>query len=284
VRLQLVIGLGAIALLVSAAVPAAARPSAPRAGTIYFYANVGNPIPGTRFIPNPPRIRPSTLIEFEDGSWLIVNLRWSGWGGATARASGISSASNCKPNCAQGKRTHDPATLVVSQPKRFRGRTIYSCFQLTIPRTPVANQHYCLARSGKLYTYQPAAGSSVVLASFLSPDKKIWCTFSNIPGSRNAYCGTGNQTSGQEVPEHAAQLSSTGQLTLCDWAPGQDPRNACVQNWDQNAPVLKAGYIDLIYQYRCTSTASSVTCTVNSGSGKGIGFKITPTGVTKVSP
>jgi hypothetical protein len=151
VRPQLVLGLGAIALLVSA--PAAARPHVQSAGKIYFYANVGNPMPGTKFSPNPPLIRPSTLIEHEDGSWLIVNLRWSGWGGSTARATGISSASSCNPNCADGARTQDPATLVVSKPKRFLGRTVYSCFRLTIPAAPKANQHECIGRSGGLYTY-----------------------------------------------------------------------------------------------------------------------------------
>jgi hypothetical protein len=155
VRLQLVIGLGAIALLVSAAAPAAARPHAATVGKIYFYANVGNPMPGSKFIPNPPRIRPATLIEHEDGSWVIANLKWSSWGGSSARASGISSASSCDPNCADGTRTQDPATLVVSKPKRFFGRTVYSCYRLTIPAAPKANQHACIGRSGSLYTYHP---------------------------------------------------------------------------------------------------------------------------------
>jgi hypothetical protein len=256
VRLQLVIGLGAIAVLVSAAAPAAARPHVASAGKIYFYANVGNPIPGTKFGPNPPLIRPLRLIEFEDGSWLIVNLRWTGWGGSTARATGISSASSCKPNCAAGKRTHDPAQLVVSQPKRFRGRTVYTCFQLTIPATPQANQHDCLGREGSLYGYQPAAGSHVKLASFLSPDRKIWCVLNNTPGSQHADCSTGYPNGNPNVPNHSAQVSASGQVQLCNWAPGQNPRAGCVQNWDSNAPVLRPGYVDLVYQYRCSSTAA----------------------------
>ncbi len=154
-RVQLVTGLGAIAVLVLTTTPAAARPHGASVQGISFYANVGNPMPGTKFMPNPPRIRPTTLIEHEDGSWLIGSLKWNSWGGSSARASGISSASSCNPNCADGTRTSDPATLVVSTPKRFLGRTVYSCFRLTIPAAPKANQHMCIGRSGSLYTYHP---------------------------------------------------------------------------------------------------------------------------------
>jgi hypothetical protein len=48
---------------------------------------------------------------FEDGSWVLEDLHWGGWGSKTARAAGISSASNCVPNCATGKRTKRHATL-----------------------------------------------------------------------------------------------------------------------------------------------------------------------------
>jgi hypothetical protein len=161
---------------------------------------------------------------------------------------------------------------------------VYTCFQLTIPARPKANQHYCLARSGSLYTYQPAPGSTVKLASFLSPDRKIWCVLGNAPGNKQAACFTGNPANGNAIPNHSGQVSASGRVQVCDWAPGQDPLAGCVQNWDSGAPVLRAGYVDLIYQYRCTAKASSVTCTVNTGAGKGNGFRITPTGVTKLTP
>jgi hypothetical protein len=102
------------------------------AGQIYFYANVGNPI--GQF--NPPLVKPQTLVLHLDGSWLVVNLRWSGCGSSVARANGISSASNCKPHCANGRRTHDPAQLTLSHPETLHGRRVYGCFQLTIPPPP----------------------------------------------------------------------------------------------------------------------------------------------------
>jgi hypothetical protein len=292
-RVGVGIGVAAVAAGVTLAASGVSIPAAVRVQSIrpsgqaasrpaFFYANVGNLIPGTKFSPNPPLVRPSRLIEFEDGSWLIVNLRWTGWGGSTALATGISSASNCKPNCAAGKRTHDRAQLAVSQPKRFLGRTVYTCFQLTIPAAPKANQHDCLGREGGLYGYQPAAGSHVQLASFLSSDRKIWCQLNNETYDRSAACGT---SPSDNTGVYAAQVSASGQVNLCSWAPSQGTQAYCgFQNWDNNAPVLRSGYVDLVYQYRCTSTASSVTCTVNTGPGKGNGFRITRTSVSKLTP
>ena len=117
-------------------------------------------------------------------------------------------------------------------------------------------------------------------ASFLSPDKKIWCLFN----SDGAFCST--PAPGNTIPaNYSARMSTSGQVQICSWAPGQDLRTVCqAQQWDYHAPVLKPGYVNLVYRYRCTSTATSVTCTVNSGAGKGNGFRITPSSVTKLGP
>jgi hypothetical protein len=270
-RLQLVLGLGAIALLVSATAPAAARPHAASVAEIYFYANVGNPMPGTKFNPNPPRIRPTTLIEHEDGSWLIVNLKWSSWGGSSARATGISSASNCNPNCADGTRTSDPATLVVSKPKRFLGRTVYSCFRLTIPAAPKANQHECIGRSGSLYIYQPvnkansSAGTTVHLYSFVSPSRNIVC---NLGDEENAWCAT-------VKPPRSVLLHPNGSISVRNGREGADSSGLAT------VPVLAYGQQDVYAGYRCRSAQVGVTCT-NIKSRRG--FLISRSGVKRVGP
>jgi hypothetical protein len=156
--LRSAVGVAVALSVLAVSVSASARTDTSTAGRIYFYANVAEVVPGSKFIPNPPLIRPARLIEHPDGSWLIVNLRWASWGGATARATGISSASDCNPNCAVGNRSHDPAQLVLSRPKRFLGRRVYTCFRLTIPASPTANQHNCLGRAGSLYLYMPVRG------------------------------------------------------------------------------------------------------------------------------
>jgi hypothetical protein len=236
-------------------------------GQIYFYGNINEPISGTA-VTNPLVVRPSTLLLFQDGSWVITNLRWSGWGSSVARATGVSSASNCRPSCAGGKRTTRPAQFTLSSPGRVQGHEVYRCFQLTVPSFPKANKQGCLGPQGSLTIY---VSTTVHMADFLSHDRKIWCDFSNVPGARQAKCGYG------PASQHSATVDPGGQVTICEAA-------QCLQNWDGIAPVLGVGQIDEIYGYRCTSAQQGITCTVIAGAGKGKGFLITNTSVTKVGP
>ena len=148
-KLRRLAGLTTVGLLLTAG-GATAGSIGQAADQIFFYGNAGNPTG----VNNPALVRPSVMVMFEDGSWLITNLHWSGWGSSTAHATGISSASSCKPNCAAGQRTHNPAQLTVSHPQNLHGREVYGCYQLTIPATPKANQHACIGRAGSLYIYQ----------------------------------------------------------------------------------------------------------------------------------
>jgi len=249
---------------------------------IVFYINTANTVPGSP-VPNLPRVRPYRVVMFANGSWIIDKLHWSSWGGPVARATGISSASNCKPNCAEGRRTHNPARFVLSHPRHLFGRTVYACFRLTVPKSPQADQHLCLERlHGTQYAYAPVAGSPLHVTEFLSPDRTIWCLFSNGPGSRQAYCGY-NDSLSDPSQEYAATLDPSGQLFTCAWQRGQNPLASCVQNWNKSATVLRSGQVDAIYQYRCTAvTRTTVTCKVATGTGKGKGFTISATGVTPI--
>ena len=129
---------------------------------VVFYADVANTVPGSSYLKNVPQVRPNSVLMFEDGSWVIEKLHWSSWGNPTARATGISSASNCKPSCARGKRTNDPVHFVVSQPRHLLGRTVYACYQLIDPKAPQTDQNDCLKRAnrGSQYYYSPVAGST----------------------------------------------------------------------------------------------------------------------------
>jgi hypothetical protein len=231
---------------------------------------------------NVPSVRPSLVLMFQDGHWALEDLHWSSWGGPVARATGISSLSNCIPSCAGGKRTHDPIRFVVSQPRHLFGRTVYSCFQLTDPKAPATDEHDCLKHAyGHQYGYAPVPGSALHLAAFLSPDRKTWCVLSNRPGIRDALCfyAANRFTGGQE---YSASLHPNGQLGTCAWQPTQSGLEACVQNWNASAPVLESGRVDVIYQYRCQATGTAITCTVDTGTGKGKGFTIDDTGVTPI--
>jgi hypothetical protein len=252
-------------------------------GQVVFYADVANLVPGPSYNKNAPHVRPRLVLMFENGAWVIEKLRWSSWGGPVARATGISSASNCTPNCAQGKRTNDPVQFVLSHPRHLFGRTVYACYQLTDAKAPPTDQHDCLKHTrGNQYYYSAVAGSPLHLSEFLSPDRKIWCVLGDRPGVREADCfyDANRFTGGQE---YSATLHADGQLVTCAWQPSQSGVDACVQNWDPSAPVLKSGRVDVIYEYRCHATSTAITCTVDTGKGKGKGFTITDTGVTPIS-
>lgn len=255
----------------------AAADGARTSGRIVFYAGVASSVPGTAYDRNTPEVRPKVVYMFADGSWVIGKLRWSTWGRSIARARGISSASDCKPNCAQGKRTNHPAQLSLSAPKRLFGRTVYTCFKLTVPAAPASDQDACLKRQrGNQYTYSPVAGSPSHLADFLSPDGKTWCVLNQTV----AFCGFGGPPSNTPGVEYSAELHPSGKVVTCAWQPGQNPMAACLQNWDSSATRLKAGQVDTLYDFRCRVTVSAITCKVDTGAGKGKGFTISQTGVT----
>lgn len=129
-------------------------------GQVVFYADVANTVPGTSFLKNSPRVRPSAVLLIEDGSAILETLHWSSWGGTVARAKGILSASNCVPDCAGGKRTHDPAQFVLSQRRHLFGRTVYACYELTDPKAPQIYRDCLKHSSGNQYYYAPVAKQS----------------------------------------------------------------------------------------------------------------------------
>ncbi len=126
-------------------------------GQVVFYADVANLVPGTPFLTNVPRVRPKMVLLIEDGSAVLEKLHWSSWGGTVARATGILSASNCVPDCAQGKRTTDRAQFVVSQRRHLFGRTVYSCYQLTDPTAPQTYDACLKHAHGNPYFFSPVA-------------------------------------------------------------------------------------------------------------------------------
>ena len=230
------------------------------AAPIYMYANIGNSIPGTTFAPNTPLVRPSTLLVFEDGSWAIVKLRWTGWGASVARATGISSSSTCKPDCASGPRINRPAQLVVSHPERLFGRRVYGCFQLTVPSYPKSDQHDCIGHLGNTYGYVPASSATTspvttkTVVGFYTPSRNISCVMTGD----GVFCDMGK-------PPALASLAADGVATIC-----QHQGLKCTGNFGEG-PVfrqLSYGSSKTVGRFRCTSALSGVTCIV-SATGKG---------------
>jgi len=72
------------------------------------------------------QVRPATLYLTGDGTLTDVHVKWSTWGGGVATGHGTADWHGCTPNCAQGKRHRDPATVRLSQIKTCGGQRYYS--------------------------------------------------------------------------------------------------------------------------------------------------------------
>ena len=99
--------------------------------------------------------RPVTLYLAEDGSIVLMHLRWHGWGTALARATGRWSASDCTPNCASGRRTIGPGDLTLWSPGWIFGHRVYRCFQIILTGHTWSRARTCLRREGGFYIYAP---------------------------------------------------------------------------------------------------------------------------------
>ena len=255
-------------------------------GQIYFFARpssavalVGQHLP----TPNPLVLRPSGFPLFEDGQWILEKLHWSGWGSSVARASGLSSSSNDDPNAEQGKRIITWAKVRLSQPGVFRGRRVYRCIRITVPR-PAHYPPACLQRSPRyIGLMTPGSGEPVGvpgssdgtlhLTNFMSPDRKVWCQIYSF----GTDCGTE-----PDPPTHAAELKPNGKVSLClvlrtEYPEGSKVPLTCFQNWplpSDHVPVLEIGKTTQDSGFRCTSSAEGMTCTDVAGAGKGHGFRI----------
>jgi hypothetical protein len=227
---------------------------------VVFYANLADSVPGMAYNPNTPRVRPTLLLMFEDGSWVIKNLRWSSWGGAVARATGISSASTGVPDQATAPRIDKPAQVVVSHPERLFGREVYGCFQLTVPSSPASDQHECLKRShGNQYDYtpvsKPTSKPAPKVVRFYTPSRNIHCEMSDNGSSQSSvFCD-------MEKPPAIVGVLASGHVTIHRGGSG---------NFGEGPPfrLLRYGSFATVGRFRCKSAFTGVTC-VLTATGKG---------------
>ena len=67
-------------------------------------------------------VAPRTVtLACGDGNFWLGGLRWSGWGAATATATGTAHANDCKPYCAAGHFHAYPVTVAASRPATCLG-------------------------------------------------------------------------------------------------------------------------------------------------------------------
>lgn len=58
--------------------------------------------------------RPSTIDISSDSTNVAAHITWSTWGPSTAVGTGTLTKDDCKPNCAQGTLSPEPATIELS--------------------------------------------------------------------------------------------------------------------------------------------------------------------------
>jgi hypothetical protein len=257
----------ALAAGVTLASSAAARAKAPV--PTYFFSNNSEPINShNRLV-----MRPSGFVLFLDGQWVLQDLHWTGWGSPVARATGISNSSNDIPDAASGRRIKTWADMTLSVPMRWRGREVYSCFEILVP-PPASDLGGCVLPHppiGNGWLIGTGAGSP----DFLAPGQRIWCGINTI-----AFCVGGISSPAAAVPPpFGATLYHNGTVTLCSIPTSQ---GGCAQNWDAAAPVLRVGQEVRADNVLCKSERSGIVCSIASGAHRGRGFAISAGGARQV--
>jgi hypothetical protein len=260
-----------LAAMIAFALSAAAQGALPR--PVYFFRSTIDTVDAQ----NQLVVRPAGFLMFEDGSWDLQGLRWTGWGTSVATASGISSASNDIPNAAEGKRTSVAARVTLSNPGPFQGHEVYRCFQLTVPTHPASNERVCLKQVAGAWSFvrtpsapaqSPALGSSPAAADFLVPAVAGSCEMhDSTSDGALVYCETLS-------PERTVQLKVDGQLEICSATTTCD-----VGNPGLGTPRLAPGKQITVGRFRCRSAAAALTCIVIK---TGRGFLLTKSAITPI--
>lgn len=105
---------------------------------------------------------------------------------------------------------------------------------------------------------------------FLSADRRVWCAV----GDR-ARCTYAAEGSG---PQHSAVIDAGGKVSLCS-VPAVTFEQQCIQNFNDDAPVLKVGQRVELAGFVCTSEPDGITCKQTAG---GKGFKVGPAGAVEL--
>lgn len=112
-----------------------AATSAPPAPSAVIYDCLSHPVSAPSEI----------ILTCADAGIGVKNLTWSGWGHATATASGNAWQNNCNPDCAQGTYVYTAATVTVSALSGGR----YTYMQISDPQQSDISHGYALTTSGQ---------------------------------------------------------------------------------------------------------------------------------------
>jgi hypothetical protein len=92
-----------------------------------------------------PVVEPASFVlACADANTTVEHLQWSGWGQATAHASGDMRENNCTPDCADGTDVQYPASVEVTAIEGGH----YTWMHVSAPQAPGGPYDYTLAPSG----------------------------------------------------------------------------------------------------------------------------------------
>ncbi len=270
VRYGIVLGaaVAAVAVLGHATV---VRAGSPR--SVYFFSNNAQPINShNRLV-----MRPKGFVLFLDGQWVLQNLRWTGWGSAVARATGVSNSSTANPDAARGRRIKTWAEMTLSHPVRWHGHEVYGCFNILVP-PPASDLSGCVLPNPPIGSGWLFNGNGGV--EFLAPGKRIWCGINNT----QSFCvGYKNGQAVFGIPSLGATLSPGGSVALCSVSGTPNAQDGCAQNWDAAAPVLAIGHRVEADNVVCRSQRDGIVCTIATGVHKGMGFRVDGSTVSQLT-
>ncbi|HKF81489.1 MAG TPA: hypothetical protein VKB23_00850 [Solirubrobacterales bacterium] len=217
---------------------------------------------------------PRGFPYFCDGNADVEKAHWRNWSNpkATATATFNEAAVGEHDSVLTAPRRRSAVTITASQIKSCGGRHAYT--RIVITYRKAVNGVKKLEEASLLpKCTSPGEAGVKHLTEFISPDKKVWCLIHS-----EAMCSTN-----PAPPTHAAFLEASGHVRLCSAEEfeypegGGPPSNSCFMNWFTKSdppPTLAAGDRTTLRGFQCTSAADGITCTKNSGAGKGHGFRI----------
>lgn len=165
-------------------VPPSATTAQGASGPISFYTDIGAVIDGH----NPGQVRPSTISLSKDGSVILRDLKWNGWGAPQSAGSGRWKAKSCNPSCTPGGMPPPPAAdIALSDPGMVDGRLVYRCFRV-FPAHPGLDimDHACLRRQGATYAYVPVPPPAEPTST--GPEQALLSEFKLVPVVSNLPC------------------------------------------------------------------------------------------------
>jgi hypothetical protein len=93
------------------------------------------------------QIRPSTLQLTGDGTLAVLKAKWSSWGGAEAKGTGVAEYHGCTPSCAQAKVQNVKVSIVLSGVVPCKGVNYYVEVTLTEPNRKQLDRSFLQSES-----------------------------------------------------------------------------------------------------------------------------------------